>query len=91
MKHTDPGRVITWTTKLAEAVQAVAEEKMVHPFNTADVRQRAAEMRNVNIGYVVKPHQMDFIQCLRSRLDITRAVDSHVRFERAWEEVCTAP
>jgi len=86
---------ILWTLALATAVDALARDfQPQEESRTAladDIRERAREMRATDIGATIQPHQIGFVNCLRSRL-----ADPYVRFtaaedfERAWGEAYRA-
>lgn len=84
-------RRIIWTAELAGAALAVARESDNSAWaNTPDVRDRAAEIaRYAKVGQALEPHQVDFVQALRSRLG--EAPVSHRQFDSAWGIAWNAP
>ena len=82
--------MVKWTQRLADAVVAIANYKEAWPYwqeNKADVTARAKEFAAAWPGMTLKPHQVEFVSCLRSRL-INQP--SHKEFNAAWSEAWDA-
>lgn len=70
---------IYWTNDLGRAAHALAAQH-----RDPEVRSRANQMHGHVIGAVLEPHEVAFVQALRSRLDGRDALEAP--FQKAWGE-----
>lgn len=82
---------VIWTQALFDAANALAADRTPSKWGdyaTKDIRDRAREFRDVEVGTVLKGFQVEYVSCLRSRFDGER--ESEVAFDTAWVEAYKA-
>ena len=76
---------VVWSQGLADAVAAIAADKTPSQWGDyvyRDVASRAREFKNLSVGQVLEPFQVEYVSCLRGRFDGKR--ESEQQFNTAW-------
>ncbi|CAB4120952.1 hypothetical protein UFOVP4_27 [uncultured Caudovirales phage] len=82
-----------YTQAMRDAARAIVAEPLPHPYwpsSDEDVRSRAREFANHPVGSVLQPHQLDYLEAFRQRLDTYiggshEPRPSHVAFAEAMQ------